>query len=247
MFLRPQLRRDTIFTASVPDSGTAKSEVRALPDSNATRTVWGVTGLADGIDGELHTEVQSFAQIGNTMFVGGDFKYVQKDKAGTGQVLQPNLAGFDVTSGELVNPTTFKPTFNKQVKALAALPDGRLAVGGEFTTVNGVDQPGLAFLDPITGALSGPRCGSRSATGTGWPSSRGLHVNNGLLYVAGSFTHLVGGTTTGSARNGGRVILSTSRPDTNWNPAMTGTSVGVNALPEGRPGLLRRLLPPGQG
>ncbi len=232
MFLRPQLRRDTIFTASVPDSGTAKSQVRALPDSNATKTVWGVSGLADGIDSELHTEVQSFAQIGNTMFVGGDFKFVQKDKAGTGQVLQPNLAGFDVTSGELVNPTTFKPTFDRQVKALAALPDGRLAVGGEFTTVNGVDQPGLALLDPITGALSGPQVRVEKRNGDGVAVVKGLHVNNGLLYLAGSFTHLVGGTTTGSATNGGRVIVSTSRPDTNWNPAMTGTSVGVNASPK---------------
>ncbi len=228
MFLRPQLRRDTMFTGSIADGGTSKQEVRALPDSNATRTVWGVNGLADGIDNELHTEVQDFAQIGQTMFVGGNFRYVQKDAAGTDQVPQSYLAGFNVTSGELVNPTGFDPTFNGQVKALSALPDGRLAVGGEFSTVNGQVQPGLAFLDPETGDLSGPQVYLERRQSGGGPTVRGLDTRGGFLYVAGSFTHLVQGSTAASAWNGGRINVATSSPDNNWNPVINGTSVGVN-------------------
>ncbi len=228
MFLRPQLRRDTMFTGSIADGGTSKQEVRALPDSNATRTVWGVNGLADGIDNELHTEVQDFAQIGQTMFVGGNFRYVQKDAAGTGRVPQSYLAGFNVTSGELVNPTGFDPTFNGQVKALSALPDGRLAVGGEFSTVNGQVQPGLAFLDPETGDLSGPQVYLERRQSGGGPTVRGLDTRGGFLYVAGSFTHLVQGSTAASAWNGGRINVATSSPDTNWNPVINGTSVGIN-------------------
>ena len=196
-----------MFTASVPDSGTAKQEHRALPDSNATRTVWGVNGLADGIDGELHTEVQSFSQSGNTVFVGGNFKYVQKDATGTGQVQQSYLAGFNVTTGEF--DTGFTPAFNGQVKALDTLPDGRVAAGGEFTTVNGQDQPGLALLDPDTGQLSGPQVRVERRNGGGAPFVRGLDVANGYLYVAGGFTHLVQGTTVASTWNGGRVTSPT--------------------------------------
>ena len=227
MFIRPQLRRDTMFSGTtIPDSGTAKQELRALPDSNAQRTFWGVNGLADGIDNELHTEVQSFAQVGGTMFVGGNFKTVQQDAAGTGQVAQSDLAAFDDATGNFI--PAFNPTFNGQVKALASLPDGRLAVGGEFSTVNGVAQPGLAILDPVTGALSGSQVHVETRNGAGVPFVRGLDVRNGFLYVAGSFTHMVNGTTVSADWNGGRVDLATTRPDIHWNPLMNGTSVGVN-------------------
>ena len=226
MFLRPQLRRDTMFTGSIADAGTSKQEQRALPDSNATRTVWGVSGLADGIDTETHTEVQSFAQIGQTMFVGGNFKDVQKDAAGTGQVAQSYLAGFDVTTGEFL--PGFQPTMNGQVKAVEALPDGRLAVGGEFSTVNGTAQPGLAILDPVTGNLSGQQVWVERRNGGGVPFVRGLDARGGNLYVAGGFTHLVHSAVAASTWNGGRVDLSTGRPDTNWNPVINGTSVGVD-------------------
>ncbi len=226
MFLRPQLKRADMFAASVPDSGTAKQEQRALPDSNATRTVWGVSGLADGLDSENHTEVQGFAQVGNTMFVGGNFKYVQKDEGGTGQVAQADLAGFDVTTGDFL--TGFRPSFDAQVRAVEALPDGRLAVGGDFNVVNGVPQPGLALLDPVTGALSGPQVRVERRSGTGVMSVRGLDTRDGFLYLAGSFTHLVQGSVVASGWNGARVNLATTRPDTSWNPLINGTSVGVN-------------------
>ena len=226
VFLRPQLSRDTMFTGSIPDSGTTKQEKRALPDSNATRTVWGVNGLADGIDNELHTEVQSFAQIGQTMFVGGNFKDVQKDAAGTGRVTQSYVAGFNVTTGEYL--PSFQPNLNGQVKAAEALPDGRLAVGGEFSTVNGQAQPGLAFLDPVTGDLSGQQVWIERRNGGGVPFVRGLDARDGYLYVAGGFTHLVHSAVAASTWNGGRVDLSTGRPDTNWNPVINGTSVGVD-------------------
>jgi hypothetical protein len=230
MFIRPQVKRGDMFTTAVPDSGTAKQEQRALPDSNATKTVWGVNGLADGIDSELHTEVQGFAQVGTTMFVGGNFKYVQQDAIGTNQVAQSDLAGFDVNTGEFI--PSFNPVFDGQVKAVEALPDGRLAVGGEFTTVNGVSQPGLAFLDATTGALSGTQVHVERRNGAGAPFVRGLDAFNGYLYVAGAFTHLVSSTTTASDWNGGRVNLSTGKPDTSWNPLINGTSVGVNASPQ---------------
>ena len=231
MFLRPQLRRDTMFTGSIAGAGTCKQEQRALPDSNATRTVWGVSGLADGIDTETHTEVQSFAQVGQTMFVGGNFKYVQRDAAATDRVSQSYLAGFNVTSGELVRG--FRPRFNGQIRAVEALPDGRLAVGGDFSTVNGRVQRGLALLSPVTGGLAGRQVRVERRKGGGVPFVRGLDARSGYLHVAGSFTHLVMGRKSAAAANGGRIALSRTRPDTRWNPHFNGTAVGVNVSPRG--------------
>jgi hypothetical protein len=232
MYIRPKLTRDSMYSGvSVDDSGTAKQELRAEPSSYATKTSWGVTGLADGVDSETHTEVSAFTQVGSTVFVGGDFKTVQRDSAGTDQQAQSDLAGFNVDSGDYVS--TFRPTFNAQVKALAALPDGRVAVGGNFSTVDGQPQSGLAFLDPTTGALSGPQVQVQNRAVNGVVSVRGLSVRNGYLYVAGSFTHIVQGSYTSSDWNGGRIDLSNSRPDIHWNPNINGTSIGVDGAAQG--------------
>ena len=232
MFIRPKLTRDSMYSAvTVPDTGTAKQELRAEPQSDAQKTVWGVNGLQDGVDSEQHVEAGSFAQVGNTVFVGGNFKTVQQDAAGTGQIAQANLAGFDVDTAQPV--TTFKPTFNAQVRSLTALPDGRLAVGGEFTTVDGVAQSGLAFLDPTTGALSGPQVQVQNRSSGGVVGVRGLTVFNGYLYLSGAFTHIVQGTTTAADWDGARINLTATTPDTHWNPTINGATVGVDASAQG--------------
>ena len=46
----------------------------------------------------------------------------------------------------------FRPNLNEAVQSLAALPDGRLAVGGKFTTIDGTAVTGLAVLNATTGA-----------------------------------------------------------------------------------------------
>ena len=90
--------------------------------------MWGVTGLANGVDGELHTEVAAFAQLGSRVYVGGNFRYVQRGEfaSGTDKVEQSYLAAFDVNTREWVS--SFRPHFNGQVKAIAALPNGKLVV-----------------------------------------------------------------------------------------------------------------------
>ena len=63
---------------------------------------------------EMNTYVQAITQVGDTVFTGGDFKYVES--AGGERVDQSYLAGYNVDSGELVR--SFRPTFNGQIKAL---------------------------------------------------------------------------------------------------------------------------------
>ncbi|MFD6816887.1 fibrinogen-like YCDxxxxGGGW domain-containing protein [Microbacterium sp. NPDC060132] len=233
MFVRPQLKLADLDFGTVPATGTAASTLRSIPDSNAQRTVWGVSGLANGKDGELNVEVAEFGQVGNTVFAGGNFRYVQQSRDGAGRVEQPYLAGFDVNSGQWVS--TFRPQLNGQVKAIAALPDGRVAIGGQFTQVDGTPQVGLAFLDPATGRLSGPQVAVQSRAVGAVPSVHDLDVKNGYLYVAGAMTHLtaVGSGKSASAWNGGRILLSTSTPDTNWNANLNGTAIAVDASDRG--------------
>ncbi|MGM7667957.1 fibrinogen-like YCDxxxxGGGW domain-containing protein [Microbacterium sp. A93] len=233
MFLRPKLTLAALDFGTVPAEGTPASTVAAIPESDAITTSWGVSGFANGSSGELNTEVAVFGEAAGNVFVGGNFKFVQRTQAGGDQVQQSNLAAFDVSTGQW--NSTFRPTMNGQVKAIATLPDGRLAIGGQFSMVNGVAQAGLAFLDPNTGELSGWQVAAEHRSTGGVPYIRGLDVQGGHLYVAGSFTHLtaVGSTTSASTWNGGRIDLATGAPDINWNAFLNGTSVSVDASDQG--------------
>lgn len=229
VYLRPQLKIADMDFGTIPATGTPATTLPAILESNAMSTVWGVSGFGNGSAGELNTEVAEFGEVDGKVFVGGNFRYVQRTEAGGSQTEQRFLAAFDVASGEWV--TTFRPVLNGQVKAIQALPDGRIAIGGQFSTVNGTPATGLAFLDPDTGALSGDQVVAEHRSTGGVPYIRDLDVQSGFLYVAGSFTHLtkVGTTRTGSSWNGGRINLSTGNPDTGWNAALNGTSVAVDA------------------
>ena len=231
MYIRPKLKLADISFGTIADSGTSKVEQTPLAESDAQRTVWGVTGLADGVNGELHTEVGAFTQIGDIVYVGGNFKYVQRDSAGLGQVEQSYLAGFNVNTGEWLS--SFRPTFNGQVKSLAKLPDGRLAVGGDFSAANGATTGPLVFLDPSSGATQGTQVTVEDRAAGEVAFVRGLSVQGSNLYLAGATSHIVGGTTTALARNGGRINLTTMKPDTNWNPTLNGSAVAIDASPVG--------------
>ncbi|HEY3339507.1 MAG TPA: PKD domain-containing protein [Propionicimonas sp.] len=92
--------------------------------------------------------------IGNTVYAGGSFTAARPAGAapGVNTVPRSNLLAFNLTTGQL---TSFAPTFNGQVRALAASPDGtRLYVGGSFTTVNGATRYNIAAFDTATGALN---------------------------------------------------------------------------------------------
>jgi hypothetical protein len=235
MYLRPKLKLADMTFVAIPDAGTAAIAQRALPESDATRTVWGVSGQGNGLDGELNTEVAAFGQIGNTVYIGGNFKNVQRTQNATGTDLidQPFLTAFDVTTGEWVS--SFRPVLNGQVKALIGLPDGRLAVGGQFNTVNGAAQQSFVVLDATTGATaSGWQLGVENRVAGGTTQVRGFSIQGSWLYVSGAFTHWTrAGAPTASAWNGARINVTTGVPDTNWNPALNGTSVGVNASATG--------------
>ena len=111
VFLRPKLtQRDLNF--SQIGSGSAASNRRALPNSYTMPVRWRTSEqTGTGKKNEMNTYVQAITQVGDTVFTGGDFKYVES--AGGERVDQSYLAGYNVDSGELVR--SFRPTFNGQI------------------------------------------------------------------------------------------------------------------------------------
>ena len=234
VFVRPQVSQEDFAGQDFPASGTEARQQRWLPDSGAEPTTWGGVGRADGRSGELNTEVQAFAENSGSVFTGGNFARMQRDGTGTGAVDQKYLAAFDVATGQLRQD--FRPVLDGQVKALAVLPGNRWAVGGLFTTVNGVSSPGLAVLDPTTGALDPQwKLKIENLISGGVLQVRGLSVRGDDLYIAGAFTHLTGGTDPNPvyARGAAKVNATNGMPDRAWNPNFNGTAVGIDASAQG--------------
>jgi hypothetical protein len=227
VFIRPRITTAQLTYDTIPSSGTPAETARPLAENGALPSTWGVAGTGAGGTSELATEVQTFAQIGNTMFVGGNFTTVRNGESGPATA-QPYLAAFNATTGDWIS--SFRPTFNNQVKSLAALPGNKLAVGGDFTSANGAARRGLVVLDASSGALD-PLWDSNlenRAAGGGAVSVRGLDTSSTHLYATGTFTHFVRGSSTTFARNGARLALSTGRADGGWNPNFNGTGTGVD-------------------
>jgi hypothetical protein len=229
MFIRPTLRTSDLDFAAIPDAGTVAQTIRPVPRNGSLTSTWGVSGVGAAGAGENSTEVQAFAQIGNTMYVGGNFTTVQKGSAATGadKVAQPYLAAFNATTGDFISG--FRPVLNNQVKALTALPNGKLAVGGEFTSAGGTARSGLVVVDPTTGALdSSWTTNVENRTKSGTVSVRGLDTDGTYLYATGSFTHFVRGTAVAYAKGGARLAVGTGIADKNWNPEFNGTGTALD-------------------
>ncbi|MEJ7636312.1 fibrinogen-like YCDxxxxGGGW domain-containing protein [Aeromicrobium sp.] len=224
MYLRPKLLTTQMSYPTIPLSGTPSQAGLAIPESGALPSPWGVTGLGAGGSSYYSTEVSAFAQIGSRVYVGGNFTTV-RNSAGTISHTQSYLASFDARTGEWIS--SFRPTFDHQVKALAVLPNGKLAVGGQFGKVNGKVATALVVLDPTSGATDPSFTATLTQTTTGanrWV--RSLDVSGNHLYVGGGFTRYSGGTdrTTRAFRNIVRVSTTTGTPDTTWRPNL-GTGI----------------------
>src|SRR5690606_21450042 len=134
MFIRPKLDSTSLYS-ELPQTGTAAKAFEPVVDSFAQTQNWGVSGLGAGPSSiEGSNEVSAFAEVGGRVFVGGNFTRVQKTASGGSAQNQSYLAAFERDSAEFVS--SFRPTFNNQIKALAAMPGNRIAVGGYFTQVN---------------------------------------------------------------------------------------------------------------
>ncbi len=230
LYIRPQVSSDNGFEA-LPDEGAGPITGRALVANFAQKTSWGVTGNLNGRTNEGNSPVQAFAEIGDTIYIGGNF--TNAEEKSTGKVVpRTALAAFDRATGALRE--SFQVQLDNQVKALLALPDGRLLVGGEFKNVNGQPHSGTVVLDPATGAIDPAwnlEITTRLTNGVLRVSS--LALGGDYIYIGGSFTHLSSnGMNPVYARGAARVKLD-GVPDRSWNPEFNGSVVDIDTSPNG--------------
>ena len=95
------------------------------------------------------TTVKDIAVAGDTLYVGGYFTTVNKQK-------RSRLAALKASTGELLDWTASAEGPNAQVYAIEVSPDhSKVVIGGSFSTVNGSSRPGygMALLDASTGEV----------------------------------------------------------------------------------------------
>lgn len=173
-------------TLSVPTASSAA--VVPVPETATLVS----TNPADQTPHARDGEARAFAQVGNTVFVGGSFTQIRQT-ATSAWVTQRYLFAYDRTTGTI--STSFLPVLDGAVNTLIAGPGGTLIAGGAFKNVNGVSRRNLVALDPSTGAIIDSWVG-RSDGG----NVRDMALNGNWLYVAGAFNWLNGTAHAGLAR-----------------------------------------------
>lgn len=163
----------TFTTVGLDTSPNRQNLARLLP-----------TGALDDLNPGVNGDVHALAILGDgNILVGGAFTEV-----GSGAPVSRNhLALLNGTTGALVS--SFDPNVSGVVNAIAVQSDGRIIIGGDFTTVGGsTTRNGIARLD-ATGALE-----------SGFNPNLNGDVNaiaiqsDGKIVIGGAFT-TVGGST----------------------------------------------------
>ena len=246
VWVRPRLTQADLSYSTVPDDGLPARTVPArVGTQTSPDTPWGVTGVVGDPNNELDTEVQALRQIGDTMYVGGHFRYVQRGAtpAPAEKVEQSFLAAFDVATGEW--RSSFRPVLDNNVWDIIELPGGQVGVAGSFKSVNGDPAySGLVSLDPVTGQVSPGwklRVENRSTVTSRQLEVRTLDRQGDFLYFGGDFTHTVDNARTTSAgapvtqtvNRLGRLRVGRNEVDWNWRPNMGGSVIDLDASSRG--------------
>lgn len=200
--------------------GVVGGTVPAVADSAPAPNV-PVTVTADRLPTAQHNGVGwTQVVVGNKVYVGGNFTKARPSGAapGTQEVTRSNILAYDITTGVL--DSTFAPSINGEVTALAASPDGsRLYVGGSFTAINGSTVWRVAALNPTTGSIITSFLPRMSA------SVRAIVATDTAVYMGGLFNGV--GTVT---RDRLAAVSASNGALLPWNPAAVGGRVNALAL-----------------
>ena len=132
----------------------------------------------------LDGDVLAHAQVGNRIFVGGNFQQVERIDGSV--ITQPHIFAYDINTGLI--DENFRPVLDNNVNALEASPNqDALYVGGRFTRWDGTWVGRLTKLSP-EGVNDSSFSGRTSAI------IRDLAVTDSSVYAAGDFLN-VNGTT----------------------------------------------------
>ncbi len=222
--MRQPVRRRIVFTLFATLLGVATS-FAALPasaDLSDDTGSWGVQGVDTEFGVRPLSSVAAMESMGNLIFVGGKFTNVSKN--GVPAVDQSYLAAFDATTGD------YEPGFDVEldgpVNAMTAY-DGKLLIGGQFETVNGVRRTGIALLDPETGDLD---TSFNLVVNGGSPANvRGFDLVGDYLYVTGSFDRIVANGASIEVGNVGRFDVASDQVDASWRPDVDAANWAIAA------------------
>ena len=159
--------------------------------------------------------------VGNTVYAGGAFEKARPAGAakGTQEVTRTNLIAYDIDTGVM---TSWAPSINGQVRAIAASPDGStLYIGGDFTSVNGQTRNRIAAFDLATKQLKSFAPDVNAAV-------RGIAVTDTAVYFTGTF-----GRVSGNDRGRAAAVTPTGAllP---WAPVLgNGSGQAIVASPDG--------------
>lgn len=133
------------------------------------------------LDGGRGDGVKAFAQIGNTMYVGGEFTQVSESSGPT--ITRNHIFSFDVNTGAISN--SFVPQLNGKVESIQPAPDGlSVFVGGYFTTVNGQNAKRIAKISTSNGQL----VGGWTANVTTGSRVMDMSISGNRLFIGGEFS-----------------------------------------------------------
>ena len=130
---------------------------------------------------QINGIVWSQVVVGNTVYAAGSFSKARPagSAVGVNEVTRSNLLAYDIRTGNL---TSFAPSVDGQINAVAASPDGtRLYIGGDFTSVNGTSRQRVAAFNLATGALVSSFAPTANA------SVRGVVATNSTVFFTGAF------------------------------------------------------------
>jgi len=180
--------------------GGMPASAAGTPQSTIPTSLVPATSTPDIVDGTDAAgdsyRVFDMAQVGNWIVVAGTFAQVMNSPPNpAGTFNRTNIFAFDKGTGAV--STTFAPTLNGVVNAVAAGPGNTVLIGGKFSTVNGVNSRNFAVLDIGTGA--------KVAT---TPAFNGVVQDisffGGRVFVGGTFTAV------GGVAHGGLATLNPS-------------------------------------
>jgi hypothetical protein len=134
-------------------------------------------------------QVETLAQVGNMIIVGGTFTTVRNAGSST-NITRRNVFAFNATTGQV--STSFAPNPNSTVyKALPAADGTSVYLGGNFTSItSGGTNVSVSRLTRLTVATGTRVTGFSAGSFNG--QVRDLELTGNRLWVAGKFTHLQG-------------------------------------------------------
>ncbi len=227
VWVRPQIANGAAGFTPIPAEGYA-AQVKPVALKNRSEIApWGVSGYNHTNEDSVTPWINNVMVIkvyGDRVYVGGRFTGVQQGPTAT-PIPQASIAAFDLDGNWI---PSFHPVVVGRVWDMTMTNDGKLIIGGDFTSVDSVpDTHGLAALDPITGAVSTTWKGSVDRTGGGNAIVRALDSRGDTIYAAGRFNLFKGGAsaaiTTTSAIS---MKVSNGGPGT-WRPKIYATAVRI--------------------